>query len=475
MSVKIKILAIINIMLVVLANQVFSGNRATPMIIDHTCTDLKQVPEQWIDSAQVKLRMYYAHTSHGEQLTVGFGRIENIDKKYDVTIGNQVLPAEAGSLCIYDNPDGDPDDYWKANEWENGLDKTRLKLKNNPTINVSFFVWCIDLYYEGEAYVKAYLDSISKLEKEFPNATFIYATCHAQYAWDPQYNINGYNRFLRNEQIRKFCKENNKVLFDFEDLDSWWFNPGTQQWENYTNVVQGHVIPMQHPHFEGDQAGHTTYESCEQKAKAGWVMLAKLAGWEKPVSVKLTYFNTAIIDNTVRISWQTASESNNYGFEIERGTKNTEFKKIGFVKGSGTCAAKKTYEFRDDEIEVCNHYFYRLKQLDLDGTFEYSNIIELNFTGPKHFFLQQNYPNPFNAETIIQYILPQNAKITISIYDILGKKVKTLLKTNQAAGSYSIKWDGHDDTGQKAAGGIYFLQVQVNSQVIAMKKMILIS
>jgi hypothetical protein len=89
-------------------------------------------------------------------------------------------------------------------------------------------------------------------------------------------NKAGYNRHLRNDQIRKFCRENGKILFDFEDLDCWYHN------EQHTYSYNGHDVPSEHPRYHGDDGGYTTYQSCEQKGRAVWWMLARLAGWDGP-------------------------------------------------------------------------------------------------------------------------------------------------------------------------------------------------
>lgn len=274
-------LFIVGFLTILAVTAAYSWDDSTPLVIDHTCTDLSQIPDKWIDSVQANLRMYYVHTSHGRQIVCGLERIESIiDPKFNVNIGNGYLPIEEGALCVYDRI-GSTVDYWFGNEWQNGMDITRQVLNDNPAINISMFMWCIELYNSSQEYVQKYLDSISTLEREFPEVNFIYTTSNAEYCYDPNWDLYGYTRYLRNEQIRQYCRDNNKILFDFADLDSWWFNPSTNEWEHATCVTQDHIIPIQH-HKYGlpDDCGHANWECCEQKAKALWWMLARLAGWE---------------------------------------------------------------------------------------------------------------------------------------------------------------------------------------------------
>lgn len=239
------------------------------VIIDHNCTDLSQIPDTWIDQVKT-MSIHYAHTSHGEQLTVGLERIEDVDSTYSVAIGYSTLPVEAGAFCIFDGQSGEtyiePHLYWDSDE---GRIDTNRVLSNNPTISVSMWAWCTQQNW-NEAYdTQRYLDAMSVLEASNPGVTFIYMTGNAQGTWG-----DGYNRFLRNNQIRDYCQTNNKVLFDFADIDSWYNG------EQSTYQHAGLSVPVEHPHYHGDEAGHTTYESCEQKGNAFWWMMARLAGWD---------------------------------------------------------------------------------------------------------------------------------------------------------------------------------------------------
>ncbi len=268
-------LSAVGLLVMLFVTTAYSYDHSMPLIIDHTCTELSLIPLEWIDSVQANWRLHYAHTSHGGQLTTGLNRLENADATYNIAIGSSHLPTVPDAFCIFDGQEGDtyitPDMYWQTTE---GMNMTRDVLNHHPTINTSMWAWCCQLNYYSEEEVQAYLDSMAVLEREYPQVTFVYLTGNAQAT-----GSEGYNRYLRNEQIRQYCIANNKVLFDFADLDSWWFNPDTQEWEHATYEHNGHTVSVEHQHFHGNEAGHTTYESCEQKGKAVWWMMARLTGW----------------------------------------------------------------------------------------------------------------------------------------------------------------------------------------------------
>jgi hypothetical protein len=236
------------------------------IIIDHTCTDITKIPDTWINKVKSMLKVHYAHTSHGEQITVGLERLSNANSKYRFSSGECNMPQSTQKLSLMDGQYFDyycetyitPDLYWEDSY---GLNTTRSVL-NSFDVNVSLWMWCYQLDEYNQSQTQAYLNAMSQLEAEYPDVTFVYMTGNAQ--------SEEQNRYNRNNQIRNYCRNNNKFLFDFADLDCWY---------NGQRYSEG-GIPMEHPHYYGDQAGHTTYESCDNKAKAFWWLLARIAGWD---------------------------------------------------------------------------------------------------------------------------------------------------------------------------------------------------
>jgi hypothetical protein len=160
---------------------------------------------------------------------------------------------------------------------------------------------------------------------------------------------------------------------------------------------------------------------------------------EGVVPVELTSFTASVISGQVNLNWQTASETNNYGFEVERKAVGQEFSKVAFIAGYGTTTEAKSYSYVDNTISS-GSYTYRLRQVDFDGTFEYSNEVEVDLA-PSTYSLAQNYPNPFNPNTKIDFSLASDSKVTLKIFDILGQEVAAIVNGNLGAGVHSFNFD----------------------------------
>ncbi|MCH9028722.1 MAG: T9SS type A sorting domain-containing protein [Bacteroidetes bacterium] len=211
-----------------------------------------------------------------------------------------------------------------------------------------------------------------------------------------------------------------------------------------------------------------------------------LVSWEKifdaiaasgGLPVELTSFSASVKNSAVILNWETVTEVNNYGFDIERSTNNSNWMAIGFVEGHGNSNSPKYYNFSDTDIVQSSKYHYRLKQIDNDGTFEYSDVISVIVGIPVLFALSQNYPNPFNPETIIKFSIPQlastyTARTTLVIYDILGNVVATLMDENKPAGNYEVKFSANAG-GRELSSGIYFYKLHV-AEFVETKKMVML-
>lgn len=185
------------------------------------------------------------------------------------------------------------------------------------------------------------------------------------------------------------------------------------------------------------------------------------------IPVELVSFSALASTNNITLTWLTATEINNFGFEVQRSIDNSEFFTIGFVNGYGTTTNPNNYSYIDDNV-MPGKYFYRLKQVDFDGTNEYSDIVEVDFVGPTEFRLNQNYPNPFNPSTVISYALPGTEFVTIKVYDMLGNEVAVLVSEEKTAGNHITAFNS---TG--LSSGTYYYRIQAGS-FSDTKKMILL-
>ena len=186
----------------------------------------------------------------------------------------------------------------------------------------------------------------------------------------------------------------------------------------------------------------------------GWGIINTLYSFNLiPLPVELTSFSGIYIDGEVRLNWTTATESNNYGFEVEKRYEDTMFDSIGFVAGSGSSTVALEYSFIDNDI-IDNKIFYRLKQIDLNGEFVYYSEIMVEVPILSDYQLFQNYPNPFNPGTTISYSVPETSEIRIALYDIIGNQLEILFEGLQEAGVHQI-----DFNGRNLSSGVYFVSM----------------
>jgi hypothetical protein len=233
-------------------------------------------------------------------------------------------------------------------------------------------------------------------------------------------------------------------------------------WVVYTR--EGHYACMQITYTDSanGQPGFGTYFKFNYKYQPNGTR--DLTG---VIPVELSAFTASVNQNNVSLNWSTASETNNLGFNIEKSSAGlTNWKNIGFVSGKGTTSEQQNYSYEDANL-LNGKYFYRLKQIDLDGKYEYSNVIEVNISSNLHFAIEQNYPNPFNPSTSISYSIPNGEFVSIKVFSILGEEVATLLNGDVEAGKHTLTFDA-----SKLSSGMYLYKITAGS-FTQVKKMLL--
>jgi len=252
------------------------------MIINHNYNKLNTIPAEWIAAAKQNLHIAYGHTSHGSQITTGMtGLVSYKGPAYSWNDGGT-----GGALDLHDyamtGDLGDPD----LTSWAS---RTRTYLAANADVNVIIWSWCGQVSSATEADINTYLNLMEGLENEFPDVKFVYMTGHLDGS-----GLTG-NLHLRNEQIRNFCKTNNKTLYDFADIES--YNPDgvyfgdkrpNDACDYDTNGDGNHdgnwAIEWQNTHIQGTDwynctSAHSQPLNANQKAYAAWNLWARLAGW----------------------------------------------------------------------------------------------------------------------------------------------------------------------------------------------------
>jgi len=213
---------------------------------------------------------------------------------------------------------------------------------------------------------------------------------------------------------------------------------------------------------------------------SGTITNAPLSNGDVSLPVELASFTAKVEGTTIVLNWATASETDNLGFILERAAGNgawqpiASYKTDAALKGQGNASTTTSYSFIDNTITTGTEYHYRLGDVNTAGIVTMHSPISVTTTAlPQSTAMLNAYPNPFNPETTVKYTLHQDAQVTITVYDLLGRKVKTLIDEQQAAGAYHVVWSGTDAVGAKAASGAYLVRMET-AEVTQTQKVLLL-
>jgi hypothetical protein len=233
---------------------------------------------------------------------------------------------------------------------------------------------------------------------------------------------------------------------------------GLDRWGDYTQMV---VDP---------NGVNFWYVNQYQPTTGSFNWRTRIANIDYTIPVELTSFAANAVRDEVELNWRTATETNNQGFEIERASSLTtpvqEWVNVGYVAGFGTTTEPKTYSFVDSKLEA-GSYSYRLKQIDFDGSYEYSNEVNADVTVPLEYALEQNYPNPFNPSTTIKYSLAEGGFVKLAVYNMLGEEVAVIVNNIQKAGRYEVSFNANN-----LSSGVYVYRIEA-ANFSASKKLML--
>ena len=258
---------------------------------------------------------------------------------------------------------------------------------------------------------------------------------------------------------------------------------------NYTTLGSGTFQPNGEPLYDGIQTSWvneimdlTNYNTNQVKLKFelktdgsvnqdGWFVDDIGIVVYGIVPVELASFTARRDDDNVMLEWITSTETNNMGFDVERASLSAspprDWEKLGFINGKGTTTEKSLYSFTDKN-PVDGKSYYRLKQIDFDGSSKIFTYVEVDFETVKEYSLSQNYPNPFNPSTEINYTLAKSGNITLKVYNILGSEVSTLVNGFMEAGKHSAKFNAKDYT-----SGVYFYTIKADNFTSTHKMLLL--
>ncbi len=330
------------------------------------------------------------------------------------------------------------------------------------TINLDNQNYILELYLNGNSSPSKTISLVGNIDA---GEVFVIANPNADEAiLDVSNQTSSSLTFNGDDAI--VLKQGSKILNVIGQIG---YDPGTA-WGSGSNSTANNTLRIR-TNTELDTNPNDEYDPASQFTGYGCDNFDNLGIYDAPTPVELISFTANVNGNNVDLNWQTATEMNNYGFEIQRSTQKATWSKISFVEGNGTSNSPKEYSFTD-AVSQSGKYSYRLKQIDIDGSYKYSNVVEVNVSSPEKFELKANYPNPFNPTTTIEYSIPNVGasikNVQLKIYDVLGREVATLVNEKQSPGNYKVKFDA-----SKLNSGAYFYTLRAGD-FVSTKKMILL-
>ncbi len=242
----------------------------------------------------------------------------------------------------------------------------------------------------------------------------------------------------------------------------------------YLTIVNSVSHPNESFYWDGSQwQDMFNYEDPPWPAGTANLCIKALTMDESNIPVELTSFTAANFGSVVQLSWRTATETNNLQFEIERKLINNEitgdWTLIGYVEGKGSTTEPQHYVYNDEIHNItATGIQYRLKQLDFNGKFTYSDVVTIDEIAPFEYRLEQNYPNPFNPSTRIKYTITHKQFVSLKVYDVLGNEVAALVNEEQTIGSYEVTLNANH-----LSAGVYYYTL-LTDDFVQTKKMILL-